>query len=526
MSLDYSFPLSTSDSSDSKAMQEFFMLSSSAAASSSMPITSSLTNTNQIHHFVSEKDDEYWSIDMLTFGHNGVVAGLGNIDTLNVGVAETPSSLVQGGASSLSPSSSKLSSFSSTSLFSQSLPIIPPTMKSVTATTSASRFASTTMYEQQPQQQQQMLSPSSSVVGSVDDDKRTKSREIARLRRMKKQNEAMTLTKEMAQLMFEYECFEHACETTITSPVERMIMLQQVSILSETTNDTRGAAMTCAVCSGKFFSEKDIINHLVENHSLENSKMSGEDSDDDNDDDDTSSKKSSSNHNAIVDKKRRRQERNAISARLSRQRKKLYILLLQTQIPVLRARLDRIRLCIPPYALKTALSLISKGGPTTFPYGGNLFPYELVSKLLMPSSEKMRMCSSFVSRKANYVPPMATTSASSSLSNISFVDDINTFDVVQPSTKKVLRSVSASISSPHLTEVSDCDDIALIQDRQQVHTFPECVASGLLVDESCFSFDITSVFSDEVDKCNTVAACSSRGMGLKREREDDSLLVV
>ncbi len=513
MSLDYSFPLSTSDSSDSKALQDFLMLST---------VTSS-TNANQIHHFVSEKDDEYWSIDMLTFGHNGVIAALNN-DTLNSGVVETPASLVQGGTSSLSPSS-KLSSFSSTSLLNQqsfpSSSTTKTTMKSVTSTTSANRFASntTTMIEQQAYH---MLSPSSSVVGSVDEDKRTKSREVARLRRMKKQNEAISLTKEMAQLMFEYECFEHACETTITLPVERMIMLQQVSILSETTNDIRGAAMTCAVCGGKFFSEKDIVNHLIESHSLESSKMSGEDTDDDNDDDDdnnSNTKKSSSN--AVLDKKRRRQERNAISARLSRQRKKLYILLLQTQIPVLRARLDRIRLCIPPYALKTALSLISKGGPATFPYGGNLFPYELVSKLLMPSSEKMRMCSSFVSRKANYIPPTA-----------SFINDnknncdVNAFDAAQPLAKKVQRSVSTSISSPILTEVSDCDDIALIQDQQQVNPFPECIASGLLVDESCFSFDITSVFSNEVDSCNTVAAPSSCGMCLKREREDGSLLVV
>jgi len=490
-----------------------------------------MLSSNQTHHFVSEKDDEYWSIDMLTFGHNGIVA---LDDTLNGGVVETPSSLVQGGASSLSPSSMKLSSFPSTlpmAIFNQQ----QQPLKSITPTASSNRFTTTTMLEQQQQEASRMLSPSSSVVGSVDEDKRTKSREIARLRRMKKQNEAMSLTKEMAQLMFEYECYEHACEITITSPVERMIMLQQVSILSETTADTNTPALTCAVCSGKYFSEKDIVNHLIESHSLESAKMSGEDTDDDDDDDsnangnsNSNSKKSSSSSaasNAALDKKRRRQERNAISARLSRQRKKLYILLLQTQIPVLRARLDRIRLCIPPYALKTALSLISKGGPATFPYGGNLFPYELVSKLLMPSSEKMRMCSSFVSRKASFIPP--TVAFTNSYNSNSIVGGDDTFDAVQPLAKKVQRSVSASISSPILTEVSDCDDIALIQDQQQVHAFPECIASGLLVDESYFSFDITSVFSNEINNnCNNAVVASSRGICLKREREDDSLLLV
>jgi len=132
--------------------------------------------------------------------------------------------------------------------------------------------------------------------------------------------------------------------------------------------------------------------------------------------------------------------------------------------------------------------------PFSLPYGGNLFPYELVPRLLLSSSERMRMFGAFSSRVS-----VASPTAQSA-----------------PSPKKAKKSErSISTSSPTLTENSEFDDVSPIQ---QQFFIPECLPSGLYPDNSSLSFDAESIFSNELQQ--------THGSSLKRSREDDVLLVL
>lgn len=233
--------------------------------------------------------------------------------------------------------------------------------------------------------------------------KRAKARQIARSRRARKIQEAETLTREITELLNDYECALKACDFTLTSPIDKKILEEQMAILSETTNGMyRYYPLTCKVCGEKFKRDIDVADHLVKYHAITALKSTLE-----NESELTSSAASpsatsstgtgegvtstistiatTSAATATVsgtnDKKRSRLEKNALSARLSRQRKKHYILLLQTQIPVLKLRIEKLKACMPPKTLKLALTLKSTSS-AAFPKQEGLFPYEIVHKLL------------------------------------------------------------------------------------------------------------------------------------------------
>lgn len=270
------------------------------------------------------------------------------------------------------------------------------------------------------------------------DARKIKAREVARLRRMKKQQEAETLTREIAELLFEYECAQQACDIILSSPLDRKILEEQVSIISNSLDQiNRPTYLICQVCGDKFKRDDDIIHHIGNKHSILALKPSA----DDMDEDETQQQQSNDKTSGNVDKKRQRLEKNALSARLSRQRKKLYVQLLQTQIPLLKARINRIRVCMPAHALKLAIEFAQARQYIEYPAGG-LYPFDQVSQLLsaprkpMPSLKPLDVSS-----------PASSKTEMSSLSEESAIDMKNKSKNQRPIITKYRSSISTNVSN-------------------------------------------------------------------------------
>lgn len=172
-------------------------------------------------------------------------------------------------------------------------------------------------------------------------DERTKARlarnrTTARLRRERKKHQAENLTKQVAELTFKLETLEAHLET-LPKKAKKNIL--------KGLEDFGPAPVACIFCDFDFPSEELRARHVESSHAAEVKARSQAKAIAAKDEAEVNSVNNSKL--SPVERRKRRLERNAASARLCRQRKKLYIENLRQQLPSLRHRVDSLRKLIP-----------------------------------------------------------------------------------------------------------------------------------------------------------------------------------
>mmetsp|Transcript_3278 Transcript_3278/g.3707 ORF Transcript_3278/g.3707 Transcript_3278/m.3707 type:complete len:425 (-) Transcript_3278:136-1410(-) len=167
-----------------------------------------------------------------------------------------------------------------------------------------------------------------------------RNRTTARLRRERKKHQAETLTKEVAELTFKLETLESHLDT-LGAKAKKNIL--------RAVDDFGPPPVACIFCDMDFPDNETKNKHVETNHAaeLKARNIAKQNAAKEEQESRSQENEKVAGKLSYDSRRKRRLERNAQSARLCRQRKKLYIENLRMQLPQLRHRVESLRKLIP-----------------------------------------------------------------------------------------------------------------------------------------------------------------------------------